>query len=90
MNCATGAGVVCTVGGIARGDPDQISEATEKYYRDVYDHVVQLVDLTETYRDLARGAREIYLSTLSQSTNEVMKTLTVMALLKKSCLESIS
>lgn len=67
------------VGILARGDPDQVQEPTEKYYRDVYDHLVQLVDLTETYRDLARGAREIYLNTLSQSTNEVMKTLTVVA-----------
>ncbi|WP_101297230.1 magnesium/cobalt transporter CorA [Halegenticoccus soli] len=64
---------------LARGDPDEIREPTEKYYRDVYDHLVQLVDLTETYRDLARGARDIYLNTLSQSTNEVMKRLTVVA-----------
>ncbi|WP_135830528.1 magnesium/cobalt transporter CorA [Halorussus halobius] len=67
------------VGYLARGDPDQIREPTEKYYRDVYDHVVQLVDLTETYRDLASGARDIYLNSLSLSTNEVMKTLTVVA-----------
>ncbi|WP_136591904.1 magnesium/cobalt transporter CorA [Salinigranum halophilum] len=66
---------------LARGDPDYIQPATEKYYRDVYDHLVQLVDLTETYRDLARGARDIYLNSLSQSTNEVMKTLTVVATL---------
>jgi magnesium transporter len=66
---------------LARGDPDYIREPTEKYYRDVYDHLVQLVDLTETYRDLARGARDIYLNSLSQSTNEVMKTLTVVATL---------
>lgn len=64
---------------LARGDPDQIQDQTEKYFRDVHDHLVQLVDLTETYRDLARGAREIYLNNLSQSTNEVMKTLTVVA-----------
>jgi magnesium transporter len=64
---------------LARGDPDHVRESTEKYYRDVYDHLVQLVDLTETYRDLARGARDIYLNTVSQSTNEVMKTLTVVA-----------
>ncbi len=63
----------------ARGDPDQVSEDTEKYYRDVYDHVVQLVDLVETYRDLAAGARDIYLNALSMSTNEVMKKLTVVA-----------
>jgi magnesium transporter len=66
---------------LARGDPDYVREPTEKYYRDVYDHLVQLVDLTETYRDLARGARDIYLNSLSQSTNEVMKTLTVVATL---------
>ena len=67
------------VGYLARGDPDQIQVQTEKYFRDVYDHIVQLVDLTETYRDLASGARDIYLNTLSLSTNEVMKKLTVVA-----------
>jgi magnesium transporter len=64
---------------LARGDPDQVSDGTEKYFRDVHDHLLQLVDLTETYRDLARGSRETYLNTLSQSTNELMKRLTVVA-----------
>ncbi|MEF8881447.1 MAG: magnesium/cobalt transporter CorA [Halapricum sp.] len=67
------------VGTLARGDPKLVSAETEKYYRDVYDHLVQLVDLTETYRDLIAGTRDIYLNTLSQSTNEVMKVLTVVA-----------
>jgi magnesium transporter len=64
---------------LSRGDADHVQEATEKYYRDVYDHLVQHVELVETYRDLASGARDIYLNTLSQSTNEVMKRLTVVA-----------
>ena len=64
---------------LARGDSPFVGEETEKYYRDVYDHLVQVVDLTETYRDLTNGARDIYLNTLSQSTNEVMKALTVVA-----------
>jgi magnesium transporter len=64
---------------LARGDADHVEESTEKYYRDVYDHLVQHVELVETYRDLASGARDIYLNTLSQSTNEVMKRLTVVA-----------
>ena len=64
---------------LSRGDPPQIDESTEKYFRDVYDHLVQLVDLTETYRDLTSGARDIYLNVLSMSTNEVMKRLTVVA-----------
>jgi magnesium transporter len=67
------------VGVLARGDPTQIQAPTEKYYRDVYDHLVGVVDLTETYRDLAAGTRDIYLNTVSQSTNEVMKVLTVIA-----------
>lgn len=67
------------VGVFARGDPDQVRLPTEKYYRDVYDHLVQVVDLAETYRDLTSSARDIYLNTLSQSTNEVMKRLTVVA-----------
>ena len=67
------------VGVLARGDPRQIGEDTEKYFRDVYDHLVGIVDLTETYRDLTRGTRDIYLNTVSQSTNEVMKVLTVIA-----------
>jgi magnesium transporter len=64
---------------LARGDTPFVREETEKYYRDVYDHLVQVVDLIETYRDLTNGARDIYLNTLSQSTNEVMKVLTVVA-----------
>ena len=64
---------------LARGDPEDVHEETEKYFRDVYDHLVQLVELTETYRDLASGARDIYLNALSVSTNEVMKKLTVVA-----------
>ena len=64
---------------LARGDSPFVTDETEKYYRDVYDHLVQVVDLTETYRDLTNGARDIYLNTLSQSTNEVMKALTVVA-----------
>jgi magnesium transporter len=64
---------------LARGDADYVQASTEKYYRDVYDHLIQHVELVETYRDLASGARDIYLNTLSQSTNEVMKRLTVVA-----------
>jgi len=67
------------VGVLARGDPPQVQPQTEKYFRDVYDHLVQIVDLSETYRDLVTGARDIYLNTVSQSTNEVMKVLTVVA-----------
>jgi magnesium transporter len=67
------------IGYLSRGDASQVDERNEKYFRDVYDHLVQTVDLIETYRDLTTGSRDIYLNTVSQSTNEVMKVLTVVA-----------
>jgi len=64
---------------LSRGDIPEVDDANEKYFRDVYDHLVQVVDLIETYRDLTGGSRDIYLNAVSQSTNDVMKTLTVVA-----------
>lgn len=67
------------IGVLARGDSPHVRASNEKYFRDAADHLVQVVDLIETYRDLTAGSRDIYLNTVSQSTNEVMKTLTVVA-----------
>jgi magnesium transporter len=67
------------IGTLSRGDVPQVADSNEKYFRDTYDHLVQVVDLIETYRDLTTGSRDIYLNTVSMSTNEVMKTLTVVA-----------
>ncbi|WP_435363722.1 magnesium/cobalt transporter CorA [Haloarchaeobius sp. DYHT-AS-18] len=64
---------------LARGEDELIEERHEKYFRDVYDQLVQLVELIETYRDLVTGARDIYLNSISMNMNEVMKTLTVVA-----------
>jgi magnesium transporter len=64
---------------LSRGDIPEVADQNERYFRDVYDHLVQVVDLIETYRDLTGGSRDIYLNAVSQSTNEVMKTLTVVA-----------
>ncbi len=56
-----------------------ITDATRVYFRDCYDHAVQLIDLMESYRDIAGDVRDYYLSTISNRMNEVMKTLTVIA-----------
>ncbi|EJN60940.1 magnesium and cobalt transport protein CorA [Halogranum salarium B-1] len=64
---------------LARGDSPNVRPESEKYFRDVYENLIQLVELTETYRELATGARDIYLNALSMSTNEVMKRLTAVA-----------
>ena len=56
-----------------------ITDETRIYLRDCYDHAVQLIDLLESYRDIAGDARDYYLSTISNRMNEIMKTLTVIA-----------
>ena len=52
---------------------------TERYYRDVYDHLIRISDLIDSYRDLLTGAMDVYLSTVSNRLNEVMKRLTIVA-----------
>jgi len=56
-----------------------ISHATMLYFRDIYDHVVQEIDTVETYRDMLTGMMDIYLSSVSNRINEVMKVLTIIA-----------
>jgi magnesium transporter len=56
-----------------------IGKETRVYLADCYDHTVQLMDLVETYREIASGLMEIYLSSMSHRLNEVMKVLTVIA-----------
>ncbi|MDJ0682998.1 MAG: magnesium/cobalt transporter CorA [Xenococcaceae cyanobacterium MO_167.B52] len=56
-----------------------ISEETIIHLRDCYDHAVQIIDIIETYRELASGLTDIYLSAVSNKMNEVMKLLTVVS-----------
>lgn len=62
---------------LERGDSRLLHDATRIYFRDVYDHTVQVIDTVETYRDLLSGMLDLYLSSISNRTNEVMKFLTV-------------
>jgi magnesium transporter len=62
---------------LERGDSPILQNATRIYFRDVYDHTVQVIDTVETYRDLLSGMLDLYLSSISNRTNEVMKFLTV-------------
>jgi magnesium transporter len=49
------------------------------YFRDIYDHLIRISDLIDSYRDLLSGATDLYLSTVSNRQNEVMKQLTIIA-----------
>lgn len=66
---------------LARDDYPQIQRSERVYFRDIYDHLVRLVDLNETLRDMVSGAMDSYLSVVSNRLNEVMKTLTIVTLL---------
>jgi magnesium transporter len=64
---------------LVREDSAFVSEETHVYFRDCYDHVIQLMDVIETYREIASGLVDIYLSSLSARMNEIMKVLTIIA-----------
>jgi magnesium transporter len=65
------------MGGIAQ--LPGLGEEDERYFRDVYDHLIRISDLIDSYRDLLSGAMDVYLSTVSNRLNSVTKQLTVIA-----------
>ncbi len=64
---------------LIREESPLISERTRVYLRDCYDHLIQLIDLVETYREIASALVDIYLSSVSTRMNQVMQVLTIIA-----------
>ncbi|MEO8401364.1 MAG: magnesium/cobalt transporter CorA [Gammaproteobacteria bacterium] len=64
---------------LLQGEEKLISAFTRLYMRDLYDHVVQAIDTIETFRDMLSNLLDVYLSSLTNRMNEVMKTLTIIA-----------
>lgn len=69
------------VNGILRSESELIEERTEKYFKDVYDHIVQANDLAENYRDMMMNLQDLYLSNVNLKMNEVMKVMAVVTCL---------
>ncbi|UCG31410.1 MAG: magnesium/cobalt transporter CorA [candidate division WOR-3 bacterium] len=67
------------ISGMSRKESALIKESTEIFLRDVYDHTIQVIDTIENFRDMVSGMLDIYLSSLSNRMNEVMKVLTIFA-----------
>ena len=67
------------VNSLLHDDSGLVSKQTKVFLRDCYDHTVQIMDLIESYRDVTGGMMELYLSAVSQRTNEIMRVLTVMS-----------
>lgn len=64
---------------LERRESPLISEATAVYFKDVYDHSIIAIDTVETYRDILSGLLDIYLSSVSNRLNQIMKVLTIFA-----------
>jgi len=64
---------------LARDESLLISEETRLYLRDVYDHVIHIMDSIDTIRELLVSMLDLYLSSVSKRTNEIMKVLTIFA-----------
>jgi magnesium transporter len=67
------------VGAFTRTDSQVVRDPTRVWLRDVYDHAVQIIDIVETFREMTQELVDLYLSSVSNRMNEVMKVLTVIA-----------
>jgi magnesium transporter len=68
-----------TLGEMLRESTTQFHDGTKIYLRDCYDHVIQLLDILETYRELGADLRDLYMSSVSNRINETMRVLTIIS-----------
>ncbi len=69
------------IGSLMKDSGELIGEETSLFLRDCYDHSIQAIELVESYREVASGLMDLYLSSMGQRTNEIMKVLTIIATL---------
>ena len=67
------------ISSLQKTESSLISDSTGPYLRDVYDHTIQVIDTVESFRDMVSGMLDIYLSSISNRMNAVMKVLTIIA-----------
>lgn len=65
------------INSLLREESPLISPQTQVYLRDCYDHAIRILDILETYREIGTGLMDIYLSSMSNRLNEIMKVLTI-------------
>jgi magnesium transporter len=65
------------ISSIIRSESDLLEDSTTKYYKDVYDHIVQAYDLSENYRDIMMSMQDLYISNVNLKMNEVMKVMAI-------------
>jgi len=65
------------ISNLERSETELVKSSTDIYLRDLHDHVIRVIDTVETFRDLLSGMMDIYLSSVSNRMNEIMKVLTI-------------
>lgn len=65
------------ISNIINSDSELLNEINVRYYRDVYDHSIQSIDLVDNYRDITMGLQDLYINNVSLKTNEVMKVMAI-------------
>ena len=69
------------IGGILRSESELLDDRTTKYFKDVYDHIIQAIDLTENYRDIMVSMQDLYINNVNLKMNEVMKVMAIVTCL---------
>jgi magnesium transporter len=69
------------VNGIIRSESDLLDDRTTKYFKDVYDHIIQAYDLSENYRDMMTSMQDLYINNVNLKLNEVMKVMAIVTCL---------
>jgi magnesium transporter len=67
------------VGKVAKSGSSLVDSETAIFWRDLHDHIIQIIDMTETSRDILGGLHDTYLSSISNRMNEIMKMLTIIS-----------
>lgn len=67
--------------GILRSESELLDDRNTKYYKDIYDHIVQAIDLSENYRDVMMSMQDLYISNVNLKMNEVMKVMAIVTCL---------
>ncbi len=69
------------VNGILRSESELLDDRNTKYYKDIYDHIVQAIDLSENYRDIMVSMQDLYINNVNLKMNEVMKVMAIVTCL---------
>lgn len=69
------------IGGLLRSESELLDDRNTKYFKDVYDHIIQAIDLSDNYRDIMTSMQDLYINNVNLKMNEVMKVMAIVTCL---------